>query len=305
MTSQPAKTTGLTLGYVGIITAVVIWAGWIVATRAAMNASYAPLDVALLRYGIPAVMLAPIWLRRGVFPKGESPLLLTIMTIGWGGPFVVFISNGLQTVPASLFGPLVPGLLPMVVAFWGLAIARERISGLRWVGLFFIAAAVALVVGPAALGVDGAGFLSGVPWLLTACLGWSAFTIAFRNTGLSGLESAAYVCLYSAPFLLLAAFLFGTDLDQFTGADVLTQGFVQGVLSGTISVAAYGYAVKTLGLARASAFTSLVPVLATIGGWWFLRETVSAAGWAAAVSACIGVLLVNRAASRPAPLSPA
>ena len=281
-----------------------IWAGWIVATRDAMNASYAPLDVALLRYGVPAVMLAPVWLRKGVFPKGESPLLLTIMTIGWGGPFVVLISTGLQTVPASLFGPLVPGLLPMVVALWGLLIAHEHINRVRWVGLFFIAAAVALVVGPAAMAADGAGFLHGVPWLLTACMGWSAFTIAFRNTGLSGLESAAYVCLYSAPFLLLAAVVFGTELDQFTAADVLTQGFVQGVLSGTISVAAYGYAVKTLGLARASAFTSLVPVLATIGGWWLLGETVSAAGWAAALSACIGVLLVNRATSRPAPVAP-
>jgi len=203
-----------------------------------------------------------------------------------------------------LFGPLVPGLLPIVVAIWGLLISREKISGLRWVGLGFIAAAVALVVGPASLAADGAGFLSGVPWLLTACLGWSAFTIAIRNTGLSGLESAAYVCLYSAPFLMFAAFIVGTDLDQFTGAEVLTQGFIQGVLSGTISVAAYGYAVKTLGLARASAFTSLVPVLATIGGWWLLDEVVGLPGWAAAVSACIGVLLVNRAASRPTPAAP-
>lgn len=299
---QPPE--NLTLGYVGIITAVVVWAGWIVATRDAMNTSYAPLDVALLRYVVPAVMLAPVWLRKGVFPKGENPVLLAIMTIGWGGPFVVLISIGLQTVPASLFGPLVPGLLPMVVAFWGLAIAGERINRVRWVGLGFIAAAVALVVGPAALAADGAGFLQGVPWLLTACMGWSAFTIAFRNTGLSGLESAAYVCLYSAPFLLLATYFFGSDLHNFSGVNVLTQGFVQGVLSGTISVAAYGYAVKTLGLARASAFTSLVPVLATIGGWWLLNETVSTAGWAAAVSACIGVLLVNRATSRPAPVTP-
>ncbi|MGB0926788.1 MAG: DMT family transporter [Pikeienuella sp.] len=304
MTNPMPESENLTLGYVGIITAVVIWAGWIVATRAAMNASYAPLDVALIRYGIPAVMLAPIWLRKGIFPKGENPLLLAIMTIGWGGPFVVLISKGLQTVPASLFGPLVPGLLPMVVAFWGFFILRERISKVRGVGLLFIAAAVALVVVPAALAVDGADFLDGVPWLLTACLGWSSFTIAFRYTGLSGLESAAYVCLYSSPFLLLAVFLFGSELDQFSSVDVLTQGLVQGVLSGTISVAAYGFAVKTLGLARASAFTSLVPVLATIGGWSLLGETVSAAGWAAAACACIGVLLVNRATSRPAAVTP-
>lgn len=299
--SDDAPAAPPVMGYVAIMTAVIVWAGWIVATRDAMNLSYAPFDVALLRYGVPAVLLAPLWLRRGVFPKGESPLLLAIMTIGWGGPFVMLIAQGLRTVPASLFGPLVPGLLPMVVAFWGLLIMGERIRPLRWVGLGFIAAAVAFVIVPAARGVDGAAFMTGVPWLLTACAGWSAFTIAFRRTTLTGAESAAYVCLYSTPFLLIAAAVLGTDLDEFAMRDVLIQAFVQGVLSGALSVAAYGYAIQTLGLARASAFTSLVPVLATLGAWAFLGETVGAAGWAAAACACIGVLIVNRAVAPPQP----
>lgn len=283
----------LTLGYVAILLAVAIWAGWIVSTRDSVLTQHTPLDIAVLRYGAPALLLSPYWIRRGVFPKGESPLLLAIMTIGWGGPFVMLIAQGMKTVEASLFGPLVPGLLPMVVAFWGIAVERERARPGRLLGLGFIAVAVALILGPALGGADD-GVLTGAPWLLAACLGWSSFTIAFRHTGLSGAESAAYVCLYSTPFLIVAAAIFGTGLFDYPRIEVFNLVLVQGVLSGALSVACFGYAVKTLGLGRASAFTSLVPVLAALGGWLFLGETVGVAGWAASIAACIGVLLVNR-----------
>jgi drug/metabolite transporter (DMT)-like permease len=298
--TQPAPTQPAPLslfwGYVGILTAVVIWAGWIVATREAMLSRHQPLDVALLRYCTPALLLAPIWMRKGVFPKGESLLLLAIMTAGWGGPFVLLISQGMKSVEASLFGPLVPGLLPMVVALWERFVEGRRIRFGRLVGLGFISAAVVLILGPAALAGDNE-FLWGAPWLLAACAGWSAFTIAYRRTNLTGIEAAAYVCLYSTPFLLTAAVIFGTKLQEFTPSEVVWQIIIQGVLSGTVAFGAYGFAIKRLGLARASAFTSLVPVMAAIGGFLILSEAVGIAGWAASACACVGVLLVNRYAA--------
>ncbi len=296
MTVQPSPVQSPAWGYVGIMTAVVIWAGWIIATREAMLSRHAPLDVALLRYITPAILLAPIWLRKGLFPKGESLLLLAIMTVGWGGPFVILIAQGMKSVEASLFGPLVPGLLPMVVAFWEKLVEGRRIRPGRLLGLGFISLAVALILGPAALAGDS-DFLWGAPWLLTACAGWSAFTIAYRRTNLTGIEAAAYVCLYSTPFLVLAAIIFGSKLDEFTVSEVFWQVFIQGVLSGTIAFAVYGFAIKRLGLARASAFTSLVPVMAAVGGFLILDEAVGIAGWAASACACIGVLLVNRYAA--------
>lgn len=285
-------------GYIAVLTAVVIWSAWILATRQAMTVKHAPLDIAILRYSVPVIFLAPLWLKRGIFPKGESPLLLIIMTIGWGGPFVLLISQGMKTVEASLFGPLVPGLLPMVVALWGLAVAGERIRAGRAVGLLFIMIAVALILVPAFAAGD-AGLLSGVPWLLAACLGWSSYTIAFRQTGLSGAEGAAYVCLYSTPFLILAMLFIGTELPDYPLPEVAFQALVQGALSGVVSVACFGYSIKALGTARASAFTSLVPVLSALGGWLILGENVGTLGWLASGAACIGVLLVNRYAVKP------
>jgi len=91
--------------------------------------------------------------------------------------------------------------------------------------------------------------------------------------------------------------VFGTTLDEFTMSEVFWQVIIQGVLSGTIAFGAYGFAIKGLGLARASAFTSLVPVMAALGGFFILGEVVGAAGWAASFCACVGVLLVNKYAA--------
>lgn len=284
------------LGYVGVIGAVVIWAGWIVATRDAMQSSLRPLDVALFRYGTPALLLAPVWVRKGLFPPGEDWRRLAIMTAGWGGPFVILISTGLQTVPASLFGPLVPGLLPMVVAIWGVMVMSEKIALGRAFGLAFILLAVCLILVPA-LAENDADLLTGAPFLLLACLGWSSYTIAYRGCGLNGLEAAAYVCLYSTPFLIAAALIFGTDMGAFSAKDFAVQIGVQGVLSGILSVVGFSYAVKALGVPRASAFTCLVPVLAALGGWALLGEEIGVLGWLSAGAACVGVLLVNRYAA--------
>ena len=146
-TAEP-KSFSIFWGYAGVIAAVLIWSGWIIATRDSVTRNLLPIDIAILRYGVPALFLAPVWLKKGLFPKGENPLLLAVMTLGWGGPFVYLISSGLLHVPAYLFGPLVPGLLPMVVAAFGVLILREKINRLRWIGLGFIASAVVLVVAP-------------------------------------------------------------------------------------------------------------------------------------------------------------
>lgn len=293
------KTFSLLWGYAGVIAAVLIWSGWIIATRDSVTRNLLPIDIAILRYGVPALFLAPIWLKKGIFPKGESPLLLAIMTLGWGGPFVYLISSGLLHVPAYLFGPLVPGLLPMVVAAFGVLILREKINGMRWLGLAFIAAAVIFVVAPSLMTAD-IDILAGAPWLVTAACGWAAFTIAYRYTNLSGVEAAAYVCLYSLPLLAFGAYVDGAQILTLSVGELLWQGFIQGVLSGIGSVVGYAYAVRALGLPRASAFTSLVPPLAAVGGWLILGEAVSPTGWVSVFCACLGVYLVNRAVAKGA-----
>jgi drug/metabolite transporter (DMT)-like permease len=284
---NPAK------GYAAVSFAVIVWAGWIVATRD-QAARVSPLDISILRYGVPALLLAPVWLRKGIFPRGEDPWALTVMTVGWGGLFVMLTSKGLQTIDAALFGPMVPAALPLFVAFWDWAMNGVRIGTSRGLGLALIAASIALIVGPAFLRGD-AGFFTGAPYLVLAACGWSAFTIAYRRSSLNGLEATAYVCLYSLPFFLVGVLVYGTRLHELSLGEAAYLVTVQGILSGIGAVASFGYAVKFLGAARTSSFTSLVPVLAALGAWLFLGEAVGPAAWVSVICACLGVAIVNGA----------
>lgn len=278
-------------GYAAIISAIVIWAGWIVATRDQV-ASASVLDISLLRYLPPAILLAPVWLRRGIIPRGEDWRLVLIMAAGWGGLFVMLTAKGLETVPASLFGPLVPAMLPLTVGLWDRVIEGVRFSRPRKVGLAMILISIALTLGPP-LAAGDLGFLSGVPYLLAAAVGWSAFTIAFRRSALSGLEATAYVALWSLPFLFVAVAIRGTGIPDMSLGFVSWMVLSQGILSGVCAASGFAYAVRHLGAARTSSFTSLVPMGAAVGGWLALGESVGPLGWAAVVFACLGVATVN------------
>jgi drug/metabolite transporter (DMT)-like permease len=291
MTNVSTAPAGSAKGYGAIIFAVVIWAGWIVATRDQVG-SVGVLDIALMRYLPPAIILAPIWLRRGIIPKGEDWRLVAIMATGWGGLFVMLTAKGLETVPASLFGPLVPAMLPLTVGLWDRVVGGVRIGPQRMAGLALILASIALTVGPP-LAASDLGFLSGVPYLLAAAVGWSAFTIAFRRSTLSGIEAAAYISLWSMPFLTLGALIFGSHLGDVSWGVIGWMTLSQGLLSGIGAATCFAYAVRHLGAARTSSFTSLVPMGAAVGGWLVLGESVGPLGWAAVILACLGVATVN------------
>tara|TARA_R110000751_G_scaffold13501_12_gene45309 strand:- start:113 stop:970 length:858 start_codon:yes stop_codon:yes gene_type:complete len=276
-----------------VAAAVAIWASWIVITRVQV-ASIPPTDVALLRFAVPAILLAPVWLKRGLVPKGQPLGALAVMAVGWGGPFVMLISKGLETVPASLFGPMVPATLPLLVAIFDRTMNGVRVRGMRLVGLILIAASIGLIVGPAFARAD-AGFLTGMPYLICAACGWTAFTLAYRSTTLTGLEATAYVSLYSTPLLIVVSLVWGSALPEATVEEWAFYLVFQGVLAGVISVAAFGYAVRALGVAKTSAWTSLVPMGAAIGGWALLDEHPGPLGWIAVCAACLGVAAVNGA----------
>ena len=93
------------LGLLGGAVAVVIWAGWISATRFSVSGDAGampatdPLVLAICRAGLPALVLAPVIWRRGLVPRGARLGPILLMALGWGAPFTFFVGEGLKTVP--------------------------------------------------------------------------------------------------------------------------------------------------------------------------------------------------------------
>ena len=283
------------LGVLGGAVAVAIWAGWISATRFAVSdpgTRVDPLVLAICRAGLPALVLAPVIWRRGLLPRGARLLPVVLMSLGWGAPFTLFVGTGLSTVPASLFGPLVPGLAPILVALMAWAILGERPGRILIAGLALIGTAMALVLGQWLMAGDMAA-LSGAPWLLMASAGISLYTVMFRLSGLSPVEATAYLSLYSFPVLAIWSVLHAEVLSEPTLAEWGFHLLVQGLITGVVAVLAYGMAVRHLGAVRGSTANALVPVCAALVGGFVLGESITSWDWVAVMLASLGVAVVN------------
>ncbi len=287
------------LGLVCAAVAVTIWAGWIAATRAAMVGAGMtertdPLVLAFCRNVVPAVVLLPLILRRGIVPRGASAGAVALMTLGWGAPFAFLTATGLMTVPASLFAPLTPGPAPILVALISAAFFGERIPRAVMTGLVLVALSLALIVGEWVVAADAAA-LAGVPWLLAASLGLATYSVMYRRSGLTPAEATGYVGLWSLPLLLPMALLRPGAFDGVSAAELGLHLVVQGLLSGLVAAMAYALAIRHLGTVRGSMANAMMPVAAALAGMWLLGERLGTLDWAAIALASLGVAAANGA----------
>ncbi|MBB3772406.1 drug/metabolite transporter (DMT)-like permease [Angulomicrobium tetraedrale] len=284
------------VGIGAALLAVAIWGGWIVSTRHAVHGHLPPVTVGWLRFIVPATMLAPAWLRIGVWPRrGLVPFLFCFF--GSGALFFLVVGNAMRFVPAADVGPLLPGTMPLVVAVISVVVLRERLGLARALGFACIA------LGVLALGGRGVMFPQDGAWrghllLLCGATMWAGYTLAFRRTGMKATEIVGLIGLWSV--IILTPFGLPGVVQAVSdgyGREVLLQLVVQGVLSGVVALVAFGIAIQRLGSSRAAAFTGLVPALAALIAVPVLGEHPDAAAIAGVVATGFGVALASGAFS--------
>lgn len=302
--SEATVTTGTAsyrpiLGALSALSVVLIWASWLVSTRHSVGTALTALDLSLIRYGLPALVLAPVWLRTGLWPKTVPKLPLVLMVLGSGALFFQVVGFGMRHTPASAAGVLLPGAMPFFTALIGMLVLGERPDTARKLGM------AAILMGGLIL---LAGSLSGheLSWISYVVLPigatcWAVYTHAFRQSGLNAFEGAALVAVWSTIINLALLPFFGTGLFDAPMQEIGLQVLTQGVLSGLVSTILYGWAVRILGGTQAAAYTAITPVAAAFAGTWILGEPLGIAVIAAAVITGAGVLLSTGILSRKRP----
>ncbi|MBY0532581.1 MAG: DMT family transporter [Xanthobacteraceae bacterium] len=279
-------------GYLAIISAVTIWGAWVALTRYAVIGSLTPASVTLLRVGIPALLLAPVLFRTGVWPKGKTAPFLFCM-LGAGAPFLLIIGNGMRYAPTADVGPLVPGTMPLIVALLSVVIFKEKLGWARAIGFALCLAGVLTIAGRSIVSASGDTSF-GHLLLITAAFCWACYTVAFRHVGVTAIEMAALVSFWSA--IVMLPFGIPPLIDAFNkGAhnDLIVQALIQGLGSGLIALILYNIGITRLGASRAAAFVALVPALATLIAIPLLKEIPDLASIIGVVTTGAGVLLAS------------
>jgi drug/metabolite transporter (DMT)-like permease len=126
-------------------------------------------------------------------------------------------------------------------------------------------------------------------FLAASALG-ALYVLQLRDWGISALQSAAIVTIYSA--LVVVPWFLWSDaggLGQAAPFELLVQVLWQGVLIGCIALVALNHAIDRLGPERSIAMVALVPALSAVLGALFLGEVPSNAEIAAILAISAGV----------------
>lgn len=284
------------LGWAAALAMVFIGTGWQLATRHGASGSFLPLDLALLRYAVPALLLAPVWWRLLVSQASLQPkrsLRMGLVVIGAGLPFGLLVMTGARYAPVSHMAALLPGLMPLMVMAGASCMARQMPARRHLLAGAVVFTGVGLVSGLWA-NAGGAQYWLGDALFVSATVLWSIYSLAFRGLGITGLQSAALISVWSAlavvPLWLWSA---DTQLLKVSASALALQVVWQGVIAGTIGIATYGYAMRVLGPTRPAVVGALVPVMSSIGGVWLLGETMSTAAWCGVALVTAGITAIT------------
>jgi drug/metabolite transporter (DMT)-like permease len=287
----------LLIGVAAGCAAALIGAAWQIATRYGVTTSLKAHDIALLRYGIPALVLSPLLLKHGFLPKDAPLRWVIVMICGGGFGYGALAITGARFSPTAHMGVLLSGMVPLFTVALLALFAKERVGLARAFGY-------ALIL----LGAVGFGFASARMSLADAWIGdlfflgaafvWSVYTFAFRKVTLSAWYATAVVCFWSSLVVSLWALFEGDSmLLRAPRTDILLQVAMQGLVAGLIGSYVFVISVRHLGGSNAAIFAAFVPLLSALGGYLFLSEAVSLPTALAIGVVVIGIVLARKRAS--------
>lgn len=267
----------LVIGLLFGVVAAITWGGQAVVARSGTVAGYSPLDLATLRYGAAALVLAPFaWRARRVLAGIGLAKLMGLVATG-GALNALLFGWGLIYAPASHGGTIAPITAAVMGAVLAVPLLGERPTRGRAVALGFIACGVLLI------GWDGIGGAHPGAWrgdiiLVAAGTVWAAFTLLLRRWRIPALAGNAAMSVLSAAVLLPPWLLLGGGVvPDMPWQSNLLQAVGQGVMSTAIATTLYARAGELMGATRTACLTAMVPVAAVLLSVLILGEPL---GWA-------------------------
>ncbi|MEM7440539.1 MAG: DMT family transporter [Pseudomonadota bacterium] len=251
------------IGYAWMSVAILIWASWLVLTSSGVTTDLAPIDLAGLRALIPAIVLTPmLWRhRQDVVQLGPAKILLLSV---YGAPFTLCVGYGLWYAPVAHAGAMVPSLMPVVVTVVGFLFLGQRMSTPQLLSaLLIVVGASAIILRPSNVSSLEDAWI-GHALFLTGAVFWASFTLTVRRYAIAPFLATAIVGLVSAIGLAPLWVLSGlSSLGAASTPDIAFQAIFQGVITGLVSLYAFGEALRRLGLI-ATRLSALTPAVATL-----------------------------------------
>ncbi|WP_338739640.1 DMT family transporter [Haloplanus salilacus] len=276
----------------------IFFGGTFVAAKAGL-AYFPPLLFVALRFDVAAVALlgyaAVTTPRTDLLPRTRrdaAGILATgVLAIGLTNALLFVGQEYTTSAAAAIVFSLNPILTPVFAAF---LLADERLSlrGVLGMALGFVG--VALVVDPDPSTLLGGGV--GQAILFAGAVSGALGSVLIRRAG-DGLSSTVRTA-WGLPFAAVLCHLLSLAVGEspaaveWTPTAMAALGYV-GLLAGAVAYIAYFGLLDDAGAIRANLVFYAVPVVAALGGWMLLGETISAVAVAGFVTIFTGFLVLG------------
>ncbi|MFD6187428.1 DMT family transporter [Streptomyces goshikiensis] len=282
-------------GMLALLVTVTIWAAFALSARALSSSSLLPADAALLRFGVPVLVLAPALWRRRRRIAAVRPAAAAKIICGAGVPFFLAAMYGGSLTSAAFVGSIVPGMVPLFVSALMVAGGRAAPRGTQVAGLALIAAGVVALVWRYVSPPD-TEVLAGAGVLLVASGLWALYTVGLKEVDLDPVGSIGLLCLpsFAVMVLLVATGVLPTGIASAAAGDILLFLVVQGLGVGLCAGLLYAFAIRRLGAERSSVVGSLSPVAVVLLAVPLLHESPTVAVLVGVPLITAGVVLANR-----------
>lgn len=273
------------LGWAAV--AITVWSGSLVMLRLGITTSLNAYDLTAMRFGVAALILAPVALRRGSGTDRAGLVSLVAMVVAFGAPYVLLISQAMQTASASAAGALNPGCMAIASVLLGWTFFGDRIGVARFAGLLLTMAGIFLFARA------GGAIATGHLVLIGTGILWAGYTLIVRRAAIPALNATAIVAAGSAVFYL-PVYLVALPKQIFTAplTDVLMQAGFQGVLVSVVAIYAFNRSAELLGAIAGATLPALIPVVTLGLGILILGESAGAGEAVSAGLVTLGLALI-------------
>ena len=238
--------------------------------------------------------MSPFMIKLGVWPRNQSIFGLFSITVGASVVFPFFVTSGLQFAPASDAGALAPGMIPVWTALAAYFIAGERPGKLSLIGLGLILCGVLMIGLWSSLFALNVIVLKGYLLFFLGAGLFSIYAVIYKQSGISAMHGLVIGLFWGA--LMIGPGLLFTGQVPFAHADlsdIVYMVILQGIIIAILALLLFNLAVRLIGAPQAAAFGALTPVLALLGGGWFLGESISFVKFIGVFVVAVGVFLAS------------
>ena len=282
------------LGILAALATVTIWAAFLIGTRFAVSGNLTVDEVLILRLVPAFLIMLPLMFKLGIFIKGQSVFGLLMIALGATAVFPYLISTGVYYAPASDAGALAPGMLPFWTALFAFLIIGEKPSKIRLIGLLIILLGAFLVGSYSVLSPSDQNTWKGHFLFLAGSGMWSVYSVYFRKSGIDPLTGLVFGLFWGTAVVVPLLVLFGdVSFEKASTFDIFSMIFLQGLLIAIFAMLLYNFAIRQLGPAQTAAFGALTPILALVGGFVFLGETITLLKSVGIFIVAVGVILAS------------